>query len=84
AKLNAAQAVPVIVANVHQVHGAIGITSEYGLGELTLRLSGWVSEFGTDRYWAGILADGCRRDGIWDVVIGAAGALGPTEPPVRT
>ncbi len=84
AKLNAARSVPVIVANVHQVHGAIGITSEYGLGELTLRMSGWVTEFGTDAYWAGILAHGCSRDDVWDVVIGAAGAPGPTEPPDRT
>ncbi|MEO9221850.1 MAG: acyl-CoA dehydrogenase family protein, partial [Mycobacteriaceae bacterium] len=73
AKLNAARAVPVIIANVHQVHGAIGITSEYGLGELTLRMSGWVTEFGTDGHWAEILAHGCTRDDVWDVVIGAAG-----------
>ena len=71
AKHNASLSVPTIVSNVHQVHGAIGITSEYGLGELTLRMSAWVAEFGSDAYWSAILADACGQDDIWDIVTGA-------------
>ncbi len=71
AKRNDARSVPEIIANVHQVHGAIGTTSEYGLGELTLRMSSWVAEYGSDAYWSGVLTEACAHNDIWDIVIGA-------------
>lgn len=70
AKRAAARSVPEIIGNVHQVHGAIGTTSEYGLAELTLRMSAWCSEYGTDDYWSGVLTSACAHNDIWDVVIG--------------
>lgn len=70
AKRTAARSVPEVIANIHQVHGAIGTTSECGLAELTLRMSAWCSEYGTDAYWSGVLTAACADNDIWDVVIG--------------
>jgi len=39
----------------HQVHGAIGFTSEHVLGYFTRRLWAWRDEFGTEAMWAGEL-----------------------------
>lgn len=36
----------------HQVHGAIGITSEYELHRSTLRLHAWQGEYGSAEKWA--------------------------------
>ena len=52
AKLRANQATGASALISHQVHGAIGITDEYGLHRFTRRLWAWRSEFGNDRYWA--------------------------------
>ena len=68
AKTRASQAVPQAVAIAHQVHGAIGYALEHPLHASTLRLMSWRTEFGSDRYWAGVLG---RRmlalgaDGFW-------------------
>jgi len=52
AKLRANKAVGIVAGIVHQVHGAIGFTAEYGLHPLTRRLMAWRSEFGGDHAWA--------------------------------
>ncbi len=52
AKLRANMAVGTGNMIAHQVHGAIGITREYGLQYFTRRLLSWRSEFGNDRLWA--------------------------------
>jgi acyl-CoA dehydrogenase len=52
AKLRANMAVGVGNMIAHQVHGAIGITREFGLQLFTRRLLSWRSEFGNDRLWA--------------------------------
>jgi acyl-CoA dehydrogenase len=52
AKLRANLAIGVGTATAHQVHGAIGFTSEYALRHATQRLWSWRSEFGNDRYWS--------------------------------
>ena len=52
AKLRANQAIGVVTAISHQVHGAIGFTSEYALRRATQRLWSWRSECGNDRYWS--------------------------------
>lgn len=36
----------------HQIHGAIGMTAEYELADLTRRLWCWRHEYGTEREWA--------------------------------
>lgn len=51
AKLRANQAIGLVSACAHQVHGAIGFTAEYALRHSTQRLWSWRSEYGNDRYW---------------------------------
>ena len=41
-----------MVEAVHQAHGAIGFTREYGLHHYTRRLLAWRDEHGTDAHWA--------------------------------
>jgi acyl-CoA dehydrogenase len=59
----------------HQLHGAIGYTSEHRLGEYTKRLWSWRQEFGNELYWqrriAG-LVDGASGD-IWPLVTNTEG-----------
>ncbi len=68
AKTRAGQAASQATAIAHQVHGAIGYALEHPLHASTLRLMSWRTEFGSDRYWAGVLG---RRvlalgaDGFW-------------------
>jgi acyl-CoA dehydrogenase len=57
AKLRANMAVGTGNMIAHQVHGAIGITREFGLQYLTRRLLSWRSEFGNDRLWANRLGE---------------------------
>ena len=40
----------------HQAHGAIGMTKEYELGQLTRRLWSWRQEFGSEQRWSRELA----------------------------
>lgn len=40
-----------VVRNVHQVHGAIGTTSEHALHEYTKPILGWRSDFGSVASW---------------------------------
>ena len=51
----------------HQVHGAIGYTAEYPLGEHTKRLWSWRQEHGNELYWrrriAGLVDDASGR--LW-------------------
>jgi alkylation response protein AidB-like acyl-CoA dehydrogenase len=51
AKARASEAVGVITAIAHGVHGAIGITQEYPLHFLTRRLHEWRMDFGSETYW---------------------------------
>ncbi len=68
AKTRVGQAASQAVAIAHQVHGAMGYALEHPLHASTLRLMSWRTEFGSDRYWAGVLG---RRvlalgaDGFW-------------------
>lgn len=52
AKLRANQAARLAAGIAHQVHGAIGITEEFGLHRQTQRLWAWRAEFGNDRHWS--------------------------------
>jgi acyl-CoA dehydrogenase len=63
AKLRCNMAIGTGTAIAHQVHGAIGFTQEYGLHILTRALTHWRSEYGNDRYWAGILGGLAVQDG---------------------
>jgi alkylation response protein AidB-like acyl-CoA dehydrogenase len=52
AKIRAGEAAAEGASIAHQVHGAIGFTSEHVLHRFTLRMLGWRDDFGTESYWA--------------------------------
>ncbi|MFC4907983.1 acyl-CoA dehydrogenase family protein [Actinomadura gamaensis] len=72
AKLNASRAAGVVAGIAHQVHGAMGVTSEHPLGALTTRLWAWREEFGGEVYWARRLGELGRMP--WDAVSRTGGA----------
>jgi alkylation response protein AidB-like acyl-CoA dehydrogenase len=75
AKLRANIAVSTITSVAHQVHGAMGFTSEYGLHHFTRRLWEWRSEYGNDRYWAdklGTLVAAKGATGFWPALVNPA------------
>ncbi|MFI9531750.1 acyl-CoA dehydrogenase family protein [Nocardia fusca] len=61
-----------IAAAGHQLHGAIGFTAEHPLGRSTTALLTWRDRYGSERYWAGVLADRILEGGadVWDLVTG--------------
>ena len=55
----------------HQVHGAIGFTSEHVLHRMTLRALAWRDDFGAESYWAdelGKLVGHLGADELWPLV----------------
>ncbi len=52
AKAATGEAATIAARASHQAHGAIGMTKEYELGQLTRRLWSWRDEFGSERYWS--------------------------------
>ncbi|MFW0793946.1 acyl-CoA dehydrogenase family protein [Gordonia sp. CPCC 205515] len=67
-----------VAAAGHQIHGAIGFTSEHALGRATTSLWTWRDRYGTEQEWARVLAGQIVDDGadVWDIIVGA-------EPTVR-
>lgn len=65
-----------IAAIGHQIHGAMGFTAEHTLGRFTTELWAWRDRYGSERYWADVLASHILDDGfdVWDVVV--AGGIG--------
>lgn len=66
-----AHATTVVVRNAHQVHGAIGTTSEHRLHEFTRAALAWRSEFGSVRHWDGVLTDMALQsvaNGLWSLI----------------
>lgn len=55
AKLRAGEAATEGAAIAHQMHGAIGMTDDYGLARLTRALGEWRVAFGGEARWAAIL-----------------------------
>ena len=63
-----------VAAAGHQLHGAIGFTSEYRLGRFTGSMHSWRSRWGSEADWSRALASmildrGC---GVWELVTGQA------------
>lgn len=63
AKARVSEAVGLASRIAHQVHGAIGITQEYGLHFLTKRLWAWRDEYGNEAEWSRILGQHLLRQG---------------------
>ncbi|MDK3258480.1 acyl-CoA dehydrogenase family protein [Blastococcus capsensis] len=55
AKIVAGEAANIASASSHQAHGAIGMTKEYELGQLSRRLWSWRDEFGRAEDWSRLL-----------------------------
>lgn len=51
-KQRAAEAAVTVTAVAHAVHGAIGVTEEYGLQLLTRRVYEWRAHYGSESCWA--------------------------------
>jgi alkylation response protein AidB-like acyl-CoA dehydrogenase len=52
AKIRCAEAAKKGAAIAHQVHGAIGFTSEHILHRYTMRALAWRDDFGNESHWA--------------------------------
>ncbi|MEU1525451.1 acyl-CoA dehydrogenase family protein [Nocardia rhamnosiphila] len=70
-----------VAAAGHQIHGAIGFTSEHHLGRATTALWAWRGRYGSENPWTGVLAEEILDHGtdVWDIVIGRAPAV-PNRP----
>ncbi|MFC5745300.1 acyl-CoA dehydrogenase family protein [Actinomadura rugatobispora] len=58
-----------VAARGHQLHGAMGITEEYGLGAYTRRLWSWRDADGGARRWSELVGRAAREGGesaVWD------------------
>ncbi|MFI9411317.1 acyl-CoA dehydrogenase family protein [Nocardia gamkensis] len=62
-----------VAAAGHQIHGAIGFTSEHSLGRFTTALWSWRDRYGSERYWSEVLAGQILDEGAdpWDLITGA-------------
>ncbi len=76
AKIVAGESGTEAASAAHQAHGAIGMTREYELGQLSRRLWAWRDEFGGEGYWS-------RRLGR-DLISAGAPALWPRISTGRT
>jgi acyl-CoA dehydrogenase len=77
AKSAAGEAATVAARAAHQAHGAIGMTKEYELGQLSRRLWSWRDEFGSERYWSRELGRQLAADGadaLWPRIATGVGA----------
>ncbi|MDB5574175.1 MAG: acyl-CoA dehydrogenase-like [Tardiphaga sp.] len=71
AKIRCAEAADKGAAIAHQVHGAIGFTSEHILHRFTLRALAWRDDFGNESYWAvelGRLVAARGADDLWPLL----------------
>ncbi|MGB0435633.1 MAG: acyl-CoA dehydrogenase family protein [Mycobacterium sp.] len=69
----AGHATTVVARNAHQVHGAIGTTSEHRLHEFTRAALAWRSEFGSVQYWDDRITDMALQTGanrLWRLISG--------------
>jgi acyl-CoA dehydrogenase len=63
AKIRCGEAAAEGASIAHQVHGALGFTSEHVLHRFTLRLLSWRDDFGSESYWAAGLGGMVARRG---------------------
>ena len=71
AKIRCGEAAETGAAIAHQVHGAIGFTSEHILHRYTLRALAWRDDFGSESHWAAELGSrvaALGADELWPLV----------------
>ncbi|MGE0136914.1 MAG: acyl-CoA dehydrogenase family protein [Ilumatobacteraceae bacterium] len=82
-KAIAGEAADVVSSRCHQAHGAIGMTQEYVLHQLTRRLWSWRDEHGSTTWWRQRLGqltrehcaiDPAHPDRLWQLVTRGGGA----------
>jgi acyl-CoA dehydrogenase len=61
-----------VTAVSHQLHGAIGCTQEYRLGDLTKRLWAWRDEYGNEWFWNQRMASllEAKSFDVWELLTG--------------
>ena len=61
-----------VAAAGHQLHGAIGFTAEHSLGRFTTALWSGRERYGSEQYWAEVLAGQILDEDTdpWDIVVG--------------
>ena len=70
AKVRTALAATAAARIAHQLHGAIGITTEYALSRYTRPAWAWREEYGSEHYWSGELARE-SGPGLWETLTSA-------------
>ncbi|PHV67068.1 acyl-CoA dehydrogenase family protein [Williamsia muralis] len=72
-----------VAAAGHQIHGAIGFTSEHPLGRSTTALWAWRDRYGAEREWADVIASDVLDAGSdpWDLITGTAPPSGTAAAP---
>ncbi|MBJ7336784.1 acyl-CoA dehydrogenase family protein [Mycolicibacterium sp.] len=77
AKMLADEAARTATRAAHQAHGAMGMTQEYSLHQLSRRLWSWRNEYGTTASWSrqlgGIVAEH-GADGLYPLITGGSAA----------
>ncbi len=71
AKIKVNEAAGKVTEIAHQLHGAIGVTHEHRLNQVTRRLWAWRDEFGNENYWADHLAENVmnsNKDSLWEMI----------------
>ncbi|MDX3100975.1 acyl-CoA dehydrogenase family protein [Nonomuraea angiospora] len=61
-----------VAAIGHQLHGALGYSSEHHLGAVTTRLWAWREEFGNESHWHDHLAAALHNRAWWPLLTGDA------------
>jgi acyl-CoA dehydrogenase len=73
AKIVASQAASIGTRHAHQAHGAIGMTQEYPLHQLSRRLWAWRDEYGGEHEWSERLGAAMGRAGVGRYYLAIAG-----------
>ncbi|RNF40192.1 acyl-CoA dehydrogenase [Planococcus salinus] len=71
AKMKISEAAGTVAGISHQLHGAIGMTHEHQLHQVTRRLWAWREDFGNEAHWAKKLAKAYIEDNelsLWDFI----------------